>query len=99
VDGDEWKQQRRVASFEFASSVLRNFSTDVFRECALKLIFHVAHNARSSSTFDLQVVVQFFLFDPANLSSHISVLFHLLISLLSQQIMCASSTWFCKVGG
>lgn len=54
VDGDEWKQQRRVASFEFASSVLRNFSTDVFRECALKLIFHVAHNAQSSSTFDLQ---------------------------------------------
>ncbi|KAI3909038.1 hypothetical protein MKX01_025006 [Papaver californicum] len=37
ADGEMWRQQRKTASFEFASRNLRNFSTIVFRDCALIL--------------------------------------------------------------
>ncbi|XP_020519837.1 cytochrome P450 704B1 isoform X2 [Amborella trichopoda] len=37
ADGETWKQQRKTASFEFASKNLRDFSTVVFRDYALKL--------------------------------------------------------------
>ncbi|KAG2380069.1 Cytochrome P450 704B1 Long-chain fatty acid omega-hydroxylase [Vigna angularis] len=37
VDGETWKKQRKTASLEFASRNLREFSTKVFREYALKL--------------------------------------------------------------
>ncbi|KAI5081953.1 hypothetical protein GOP47_0001696 [Adiantum capillus-veneris] len=45
-DGDVWRQQRKTASFEFASKVLRDFSTVVFREYAQKLAFILAHFAQ-----------------------------------------------------
>ncbi|KAI3913151.1 hypothetical protein MKW98_007167 [Papaver atlanticum] len=48
ADGEMWRQQRKTASHEFASRNLRNFSTIVFRDCALTLsgILHRAsfHN-------------------------------------------------------
>ncbi|KAI3938684.1 hypothetical protein MKW92_018369 [Papaver armeniacum] len=48
ADGEMWRQQRKTASHEFASRNLRNFSTVVFRDCALTLsgILHRAslHN-------------------------------------------------------
>ncbi|CAN1236641.1 Cytochrome P450 704C1 [Linum grandiflorum] len=31
VDGDKWRQQRKISSYEFSTKVLRNFSTVVFR--------------------------------------------------------------------
>ncbi|XP_045790593.1 cytochrome P450 704B1-like [Trifolium pratense] len=37
VDGELWKKQRKTASLEFASRNLRDFSTKVFKEYALKL--------------------------------------------------------------
>ncbi|XP_024401443.1 cytochrome P450 704B1 [Physcomitrium patens] len=36
-DGEAWRQQRKTASFEFTSRVLRDYSTVVFRENALKV--------------------------------------------------------------
>ncbi|KAJ0987438.1 hypothetical protein J5N97_005794 [Dioscorea zingiberensis] len=37
ADGEMWRKQRKTASFEFASKNLRDFSTTVFREYAVKL--------------------------------------------------------------
>ncbi|KAH0924945.1 hypothetical protein HID58_017201, partial [Brassica napus] len=36
VDGEKWKQQRKLASFEFSARVLRDFSCSVFRTNAVK---------------------------------------------------------------
>ncbi|KAL6004724.1 hypothetical protein ACLOJK_005279 [Asimina triloba] len=36
-DGDGWRQQRKLASFEFFTRVLRDFSCHVFRKNAVKL--------------------------------------------------------------
>jgi cytochrome P450 len=54
TDGDLWKEQRRVASYEFSSRMLREFSTDVFREYATKLVLHLARFAEPTQAFDLQ---------------------------------------------
>ncbi|XP_021825693.1 cytochrome P450 704C1-like isoform X2 [Prunus avium] len=37
VDGEKWKQQRKLASFEFSTRVLRDVSCSVFRRNAAKL--------------------------------------------------------------
>ncbi|CAA6658744.1 unnamed protein product [Spirodela intermedia] len=37
ADGEMWRTQRKTASFEFASKNLRDFSTKVFREYAVRL--------------------------------------------------------------
>ncbi|XXG73329.1 hypothetical protein AAC387_Pa07g2268 [Persea americana] len=37
VDGENWRKQRKTASLEFASKNLRDFSTIVFKENAMKL--------------------------------------------------------------
>jgi cytochrome P450 len=59
VDGDEWKQQRRVAASEFASAKLRDFSTNVFKEYAVRLAFILEDFRRSQPplSFDLQVLI------------------------------------------
>ena len=58
VDGDEWKQQRRVAASEFASAKLRDFSTNVFKEYAVRLAFILEdfHRSQPPQSFDLQVL-------------------------------------------
>jgi cytochrome P450 len=37
VDGVKWRHQRKVASFEFSTRVLREYSTGVFRDTAVEL--------------------------------------------------------------
>ncbi|XP_073139117.1 cytochrome P450 704C1-like [Henckelia pumila] len=37
VDGDKWRYQRKLASYEFSTKMLRDFSSDVFRSNAAKL--------------------------------------------------------------
>jgi cytochrome P450 len=37
VDGEQWRQQRKLASFEFSTKVLKDFSSVVFREIVVKL--------------------------------------------------------------
>ncbi|CAM6012359.1 unnamed protein product [Sphagnum balticum] len=54
VDGEEWKHQRKVATAEFASSKLRDFSVHVYRSEALKLVQVLSIAAKSHQTVDLQ---------------------------------------------
>ena len=55
VDGEKWKKQRKVASFEFATRVLRDFSCSVFRKNAAKLVKVVEELSAASEGFDMQV--------------------------------------------
>ncbi|KAJ7519220.1 hypothetical protein O6H91_20G029200 [Diphasiastrum complanatum] len=54
TDGESWKRQRKTASFEFSSKVLREFSAVVFRDYALKLARIVSHAAYSKEAIEMQ---------------------------------------------
>ncbi|KAL3834555.1 hypothetical protein ACJIZ3_009291 [Penstemon smallii] len=54
VDGDKWRHQRKLASYEFSAKVLRDFSTAVFRSDAAKLALKVYGEALASTEMDLQ---------------------------------------------
>lgn len=54
VDGDKWRQQRKLASFEFSTRVLRDFSCSVFRQNAGKLARAVSELAVPGRVFDMQ---------------------------------------------
>ncbi|KAJ0239893.1 hypothetical protein HA466_0226090 [Hirschfeldia incana] len=54
VDGEKWKQQRKLASFEFSTRVLRDFSCSVFRRNACKLVGFISEFALSGKSFDAQ---------------------------------------------
>ncbi|KAL8210366.1 hypothetical protein R6Q57_007098 [Mikania cordata] len=54
VDGVMWKQQRKLASFEFSTRVLRDFSCSVFRKNAAKLVGVVSTFAEANKVFDVQ---------------------------------------------
>lgn len=54
VDGDKWRHQRKLASYEFSTKVLRDFSTSVFRENAAKLALKIATHAEAKQIMDLQ---------------------------------------------
>ncbi|KAI3693317.1 hypothetical protein L6452_33152 [Arctium lappa] len=54
VDGVKWKQQRKLASFEFSTRVLRDFSCTVFRNNAAKLVGVVSEFANVNKVFDVQ---------------------------------------------
>ncbi|TXG62724.1 hypothetical protein EZV62_009718 [Acer yangbiense] len=54
VDGEKWKQQRKLASFEFSTRVLRDFSCDVFRRNAAKLVNAISEFAVAGRVFDMQ---------------------------------------------
>ncbi|XP_043693735.1 cytochrome P450 704C1-like [Telopea speciosissima] len=54
VEGDNWRQQRKIASFEFSTRVLRDFSYAVFRRKTAKLAETVSGFAAINKTFDIQ---------------------------------------------
>nr|GMC82816.1 cytochrome P450 704C1-like [Ipomoea batatas] len=54
VDGEKWRQQRKVASFEFSTRVLRDFSCTVFRRSAIKLVRKVEEYSQANQVFDMQ---------------------------------------------
>ncbi|XVF79926.1 hypothetical protein PTKIN_Ptkin15bG0029400 [Pterospermum kingtungense] len=54
VDGDKWRQQRKVSSYEFSTKVLRDFSSVVFRENVAKLANIVSEAANSNQIMDIQ---------------------------------------------
>lgn len=56
ADGDDWRHQRKTASFEFASRVLREYSTVVFRENAIKVADILARVSDSKRPIDMQVM-------------------------------------------
>jgi len=61
VDGESWKKQRKTASLEFASRNLRDFSTKVFKEYALKLSTILSQVSFLNQEIDMQVLQTFFM--------------------------------------
>ncbi|KAF6136474.1 hypothetical protein GIB67_035033 [Kingdonia uniflora] len=57
VDGDKWRHQRKLASHEFSTKVLRDFSSLVFFANATKLVEKVSDAATSNRLIDLQEVL------------------------------------------
>ncbi|KAJ7514501.1 hypothetical protein O6H91_23G046900 [Diphasiastrum complanatum] len=53
-DGEIWKRQRKTASLEFSSKILRDFSTVVFRRHALQLGQIVSHSADTRKPIEMQ---------------------------------------------
>ncbi|PPD98660.1 hypothetical protein GOBAR_DD04289 [Gossypium barbadense] len=54
VDGVKWRKQRKLASFEFSTRILRDFSCSVFRGDAAKLVGNIYELAVSGQAFDMQ---------------------------------------------
>lgn len=54
VDGEKWRNQRKVSSHEFSTRVLRDFSSIIFRENAVKLANVIANAANSNQIMDIQ---------------------------------------------
>lgn len=53
VDGEKWKQQRKIASYDFSTRALRDFSGAVFKRNAAKLAGIVAGRDQSMDFQDL----------------------------------------------
>ncbi|XP_072963442.1 cytochrome P450 704C1-like isoform X2 [Typha angustifolia] len=54
VDGEKWRHQRKIASYEFSAKVLRDYSSAVFRENATELAGIVSDMALSNQMMDMQ---------------------------------------------
>ncbi|KAL2892361.1 hypothetical protein RDABS01_008270 [Bienertia sinuspersici] len=54
VDGEKWRNQRKVSSYEFSTRVLRDFSSTIFRKNAVKLANIIADAANSNQVMDIQ---------------------------------------------
>ncbi|XP_031272659.1 cytochrome P450 704C1-like isoform X1 [Pistacia vera] len=56
VDGDKWRQQRKLSSYEFSTKVLRDFSSVVFKRNVAKLAQILFEAANSNQIMDMQVL-------------------------------------------
>ncbi|PNT76575.1 hypothetical protein BRADI_1g49840v3 [Brachypodium distachyon] len=56
TDGEKWRHQRKLASHEFSTKVLRDFSSDVFRMNAAKLAEKISYATADRITINLQVL-------------------------------------------
>ncbi|XP_074273171.1 cytochrome P450 704C1-like [Silene latifolia] len=54
VDGHKWRNQRKVSSYEFSTRVLRDFSSTIFRENAVKLANVISDAVKSDHIMDIQ---------------------------------------------
>ncbi|CAD6337876.1 unnamed protein product [Miscanthus lutarioriparius] len=54
TDGEKWRHQRKLASHEFSTKVLRDFSSGVFRINAAKLAEKISSAAANRTTIDMQ---------------------------------------------
>ncbi|XVF73359.1 hypothetical protein PTKIN_Ptkin12aG0195300 [Pterospermum kingtungense] len=54
VDGDKWRQQRKLASYEFSTRTLRDISFSVFRRNGAKLVRQVSECAMSGQVIEFQ---------------------------------------------
>lgn len=55
MDGDKWRHQRKVASYEFSAKVLRDYTVVVFKRNATKLAEIVLDSARTDQMIEMQV--------------------------------------------
>lgn len=58
VDGEKWRKQRKVSSHEFSTRVLRDFSSVIFRQNAVKVAHIMSEIATTTKTIDIQVSLQ-----------------------------------------
>ncbi|KAL6495425.1 hypothetical protein OROGR_029988 [Orobanche gracilis] len=63
VDGEKWRQQRKLASSEFSTRVLRDFSCSVFRKNASQLVSTVCEFSKTSQFFDAQALLMRYTLD------------------------------------
>ncbi|KAM1175175.1 hypothetical protein ACFX19_028204 [Malus domestica] len=54
VDGDKWRQQRKISSHEFSTRMLREFSSAVFQKNAAKVADKLSEIATAGQTIDIQ---------------------------------------------
>ncbi|VVA19351.1 PREDICTED: cytochrome P450 [Prunus dulcis] len=54
VDGEKWRQQRKISSHDFSTKMLRDFSSVIFRKNAAKLADKVSEIATSNQAIDIQ---------------------------------------------
>ncbi|KAL3536920.1 hypothetical protein ACH5RR_000286 [Cinchona calisaya] len=54
VDGDKWREQRKLSSYEFSPRVLRDFSSVIFRRNVAKLANIISEAANSKQIIDIQ---------------------------------------------
>uniref|UniRef100_A0A7N0UZA6 Cytochrome P450 n=1 Tax=Kalanchoe fedtschenkoi TaxID=63787 RepID=A0A7N0UZA6_KALFE len=54
ADGEQWRHQRKISSYEFSTRVLRDFSCRVFRSGAGKLARAVSSAAKLHQSLDIQ---------------------------------------------
>lgn len=60
ADGEKWKQQRKLASFEFSTRVVRDYSCSVFRSNAAELVRTIMEFAVAGRDFDAQDILMRF---------------------------------------
>ncbi|CAA0820807.1 cytochrome P450- family 704- subfamily A-polypeptide 2 [Striga hermonthica] len=60
VDGEKWRQQRKLASLEFSTRVLRDFSCSVFRKNAARLVGVVREFSKEGRAFDVQALLMMY---------------------------------------
>jgi cytochrome P450 len=54
VDGEKWRQQRKVSSYEFSTRVLRDYASIVFQKNVAKLAKIISEAATSNQIMDIQ---------------------------------------------
>ncbi|GLJ25956.1 hypothetical protein SUGI_0497640 [Cryptomeria japonica] len=54
VDGEKWKQQRKLSSLEFSTKILKDFSSVVFRKCAVELSGILLEACRTNKIVEMQ---------------------------------------------
>ncbi|XP_027934634.1 cytochrome P450 704C1-like [Vigna unguiculata] len=54
VDGEQWRHQRKAASYQFSTKMLRDYSNSAFKSNALKLAEIVSEAAISNNIIDMQ---------------------------------------------
>lgn len=55
VDGDKWRQHRKLSSYEFSTKVLRNFSSVIFQKNVARLSHILSEATVSNENVDIQV--------------------------------------------
>lgn len=58
VDGNKWRHQRKIASYEFSAKVLRDYSGAVFKSNATKLAEIVLDAASTNQMIDIQASIR-----------------------------------------
>ncbi|CAA0809510.1 cytochrome P450- family 704- subfamily A-polypeptide 2 [Striga hermonthica] len=57
VDGEKWRQQRKLSSYEFSTRNLRDFSSGVFKSTAANLAHIISAAANSNQIIEIQALL------------------------------------------